>query len=550
MIMTDKPKGGCCAVTINMISAILLALGLGGMIGSLTWVLSCGNRNRLTGLFISCQASIVLWIVSELLILFSETRQQYWISYLIGNIGISCFSPLWLMVTAEYAESSLRARNGLSLTLLISLASMLVISTNERHHLYYSVFEAGKVEYGPLFYLFQIIYYICIISGFVLIAMKHRRRHERINKQSVLLILSAAIPLVVNTLSVLRVFHTQFSLTPLIFGLSSLLLIIALGRYGLLNINTIAMRDTIDNIDSGVMIFDANGRITYQNKYVQGLPFLHGTETLQQMISAVSGASGQEIPVNFSAAEICCGDAYYSLKQSHCENITGNPVARTVTITDVTEYHEHLIAEKQLSLEQERNRIAQEMHDSAGHTFTMISALARLLQSDVQAEQPDHAGMQEKLTEIDGLSRSGVTQLRCTINNLRDQAFMSSVTKAVESVITAVRGVETELCVQGEEDARYQFCIREMYDNCRETVTNTLRYSGADKIDIILRFLPDRIEMHILDNGNGCQNIEEHNGLRGIRSRTENLGGTVRFMCVAGEGFHTSIQIPVKEMRL
>ena len=550
MIMTDKPKGGCCAVTINMISAILLALGLGGMIGSLTWVLSCGNRNRLTGLFISCQASIVLWIVSELLILFSETRQQYWISYLIGNIGISCFSPLWLMVTAEYAESSLRARNGLSLTLLISLASMLVISTNERHHLYYSVFEAGKVEYGPLFYLFQIIYYICIISGFVLIAMKHRRRHERINKQSVLLILSAAIPLVVNTLSVLRVFHTQFSLTPLIFGLSSLLLIIALGRYGLLNINTIAMRDTIDNIDSGVMIFDANGRITYQNKYVQGLPFLHGTETLQQMISAVSGASGQEIPVNFSAAEICCGDAYYSLKQSHCENITGNPVARTVTITDVTEYHEHLIAEKQLSLEQERNRIAQEMHDSAGHTFTMISALARLLQSDVQAEQPDHAGMQEKLTEIDGLSRSGVTQLRCTINNLRDQAFMSSVTKAVESVITAVRGVETELCVQGEEDARYQFCIREMYDNCRETVTNTLRYSGADKIDIILRFLPDRIEMHILDNGNGCQNIEEHNGLRGIRSRTEKLGGTVRFMSVAGEGFHTSIQIPVKEMRL
>lgn len=537
-------------MTINMISAILLALGLGGMIGSLTWVLSCGNRNRLTGLFISCQASIVLWIVSELLILFSETRQQYWISYLIGNIGISCFSPLWLMVTAEYAESSLRARNGLSLTLLISLASMLVISTNERHHLYYSVFEAGKVEYGPLFYLFQIIYYICIISGFVLIAMKHRRRHERINKQSVLLILSAAIPLVVNTLSVLRVFHTQFSLTPLIFGLSSLLLIIALGRYGLLNINTIAMRDTIDNIDSGVMIFDANGRITYQNKYVQGLPFLHGTETLQQMISAVSGASGQEIPVNFSAAEICCGDAYYSLKQSHCENITGNPVARTVTITDVTEYHEHLIAEKQLSLEQERNRIAQEMHDSAGHTFTMISALARLLQSDVQAEQPDHAGMQEKLTEIDGLSRSGVTQLRCTINNLRDQAFMSSVTKAVESVITAVRGVETELCVQGEEDARYQFCIREMYDNCRETVTNTLRYSGADKIDIILRFLPDRIEMHILDNGNGCQNIEEHNGLRGIRSRTEKLGGTVRFMSVAGEGFHTSIQIPVKEMRL
>lgn len=537
-------------MTSKIVSVILLALGLCGMIGSLTWVVSRGNRNRLTRLFISCQASIVLWIVSELLILFSETVQQYRISYLIGNIGISCFGPLWLMVTAEYAESSLKARNRLSLTLLISVASMLVISTNSRHHLYYSVFEAGSVEYGPLFYMFQIIYYICIISGFILIAMKHKRKHERINKQSVLLILSAAIPLVVNTLSVLKVFDTQLSLTPSIFGLSSLLLIIALGRYGLLNINTIAMRDTIDNIGSGVIIFDARDRITYQNKFAGSLPFLQEIETVQQFIGAVSAAAEQEIPENFSASEIRCGNEYYSLKQSQFENISGNPVARTVTITDVTDYHEHMLAEKQLSLEQERNRIAQEMHDSAGHTFTMISALARLLQSDLQAEQQDIPGMLEKLTEIDGLSRSGVTQLRCTINNLRDQKFMSSVTQAVQSVITAIRGVETELCVQGEEDARYQFCIREMYDNCRETITNTLRYSNADKIDIILKFLPDRVELHILDNGGGCQDIEEHNGLRGIRSRTENLGGTVRFMSVAGEGFHTSIQIPVKEMRL
>jgi signal transduction histidine kinase len=127
---------------------------------------------------------------------------------------------------------------------------------------------------------------------------------------------------------------------------------------------------------------------------------------------------------------------------------------------------------------------------------------------------------------------------------------MKTVTGAVQTVITAVRGIETELCVQGEEDARYQFCIREIYDNCRETVTNAMRYSGADKIDIILKFLPERIELHILDNGCGCQNIEEHNGLRGIRTRTEQLGGTVRFMSVANEGFHTSIQIPVKEIQV
>ncbi len=535
---------------ISIISAILLILGLCGMIGSLAWVLGRGNRNRLTRLFISCQASIVLWIVSELLIQFSSTQSQYWKSYLIGNVGISCFSPLWLMLTAEYAEASPKLRNRLNLTLLISLASMLVISTNMKHHLYYYVFYAGEVEYGPLFYVFQMIYYICIISGFVLIGLKHKHRHEMINKQSFLLILSSAIPLVVNTLSITNVFHSKLRLTPFIFGLSSLLLIIALGRYGLLNINSIAMRDTIDNIDSGVIIFNTNGYISYKNKYIESLSFLKDIKSVQEFITAVSEAADQEIPENFSTAEIKCGDEYYSLKQSENDNKNGRLVARTVTITDVTEYHEHMLAEKQLSLEQERTRIAQEMHDSAGHTFTMISALARLLRSDMQSEERDTAAALEKLSEIDGLSRSGVTQLRCTINNLRDQAFMTSVTNAIQSVITAIRGVETELCIQGDEDARYQFCIREMYENCRETITNTLRYSNADKIDIILKFLPERIELHILDNGNGCDNIEEHNGLQGIRSRTEKLGGEVKFMSMANEGFHTSIRIPVREVQI
>jgi len=533
----------------NVISAILLTAGLGGMIVSLTWVLCRGNRNRLTRLFLCCQTSIVIWIVSELLILFSKTLPQYWVSYLIGNVGICCFSPLWLMLSAEYAECTPKTRKRVNLTLLISAASMLVFSTNPVHRLYYSEFRAGSVEYGPLFYAFQVIYYICIILGFFLILMRHKRKNEHINQPSVLLILSAAIPLAVNIISITGVLHFKVILTPCVFSLSSLLLIIALGKYGLLNINTIAIRDTIDNIGTGVLIFDARSRLSYQNKYTGTLPFVQGANTLEQFLSAASAAAGAEIPADFSAAELRCGSDYYNLKRSSCENARGEIFAQIVTVTNVTEFHEHLIAEKQLSLEQERNRIAQEMHDSAGHTFTMISALARMLQSDVQAESRDAAGMLEKLTEIDGLSRSGVTQLRCTINNLRDENFMTSVTGAVRSVIAAVRSVETELCVQGEEDARYQFCIREIYDNCRETITNTMRYSGADKIDIILKFLPDRLELHIFDNGCGCPDIAEHNGLRGIRTRTEKLGGTVRFLSVADEGFRTSIQIPVKEMQ-
>ena len=74
-----------------------------------------------------------------------------------------------------------------------------------------------------------------------------------------------------------------------------------------------------------------------------------------------------------------------------------------------------------------------------------------------------------------------------------------------------------------------------------------MRYSGASRIDIILKFLSDRLEVYIFDNGRGCGEIGEHNGLRGIRERTGELGGTVRFSSVEGEGFSTIIKIPLRE---
>ena len=69
---------------------------------------------------------------------------------------------------------------------------------------------------------------------------------------------------------------------------------------------------------------------------------------------------------------------------------------------------------------------------------------------------------------------------------------MTSVTRAVKTVTDAVRTVDIDVCVQGTEDSRYAFCIRQIYDSVKETVTNTMRYSSAERIDIIIKFLGDR----------------------------------------------------------
>lgn len=512
---------------VTILSAVLLFIGLGGMIGTVGWILRRGNNNRMTHLFIMCQLSIALWLISQLLILFSESIRQLWISYIIGNIGICCFSPFWFMFSAEY--SGVKIRKYTKFLPVISAVMFISIATNPIHSLYYTEFQKGNIKYGFLFYAFQLIFYIFIISGIAVIGAgkKNERSHT-------LLALATAVPLIVNVFTVTGVIKSKIELTPLFFAFSVIMILIAIKRFGLLNINRIAINDTIDNISTAVIVFDADNKITYKNKYSDKIINLENIRTMTDFIEKIGSNQG----------DIEIDDIFYNVRQSNCVNKKGVEIAKVIIINNVSEYYELAETEKKLSLEHERNRIAQEIHDSAGHTFTMISSIAKVLQVET-----DRNKILEYVSEIDGLSRSGITQLRCSINNLRDDEFMTSVTRAVQTVTTAVRNIKVETCIQGAEDESFSFCIREVYDNIRETLTNAMRYSGADRIDIIVKFLADRLELYIFDNGAGCSEIKENNGLSGIRTRTETIGGSVKFSSVEGEGFTTIIKIP-KEQKI
>ena len=58
-------------MAVKILATALLIIGLTGMLGTVGWILSRGNKNKMTRLFIVCQMSIVMWLVSQLLILFS-----------------------------------------------------------------------------------------------------------------------------------------------------------------------------------------------------------------------------------------------------------------------------------------------------------------------------------------------------------------------------------------------------------------------------------------------------------------------------------------------
>lgn len=204
---------------------------------------------------------------------------------------------------------------------------------------------------------------------------------------------------------------------------------------------------------------------------------------------------------------------------------------------------ELIITNEKFLLEKERNRIAQQVHDTAGHTLTMIQSYMKLAQ--IADKNQESAKTQEYLVQARELTSQGIKELRESINQLRREASYELVTQGVMQLADQVKEISVEVTVQGEDSEKYSHLSRIIYDTVRESITNTLKYAEASKLEIILRFQPESVELIIGDDGKGCKEIVENNGVKGIRERIEAQNGLVKFISTQGEGFLTRVKLPV-----
>lgn len=541
---------------LPILTAMLLA-ALVLICTSMLWLMIKGSRSRVTYSFVGCQFSLLLWIISQFIIIFSESERQLLIGYDIGNLGISFIGSCWLLFAVSYMDRELSTPllwGTLSFSSLIFLGAV----TNPLHRLYYTDFSMQGIIHGPLFYISQIYIYLAMICGIALVCRQCFENKQRSRGQAVLLTFATVIPLSINLLTLVNVITLDFALTPLSLALSGILVLFATYRYGFLNVNDVAFEDAFNTIEEGVIVFSRRGRITYLSSAARRMLDISEKTDLNSFISCISELTKKPLTEDFDYAETEKDGLHLGIKHYCCRDDKGIAVAQLMIVSDISRYYQLIEktdelagARQKLAIERERNRIAQEVHDTAGHTFTMISSLAKLSKVRL-SEMPDSPKLRELsgfMDETESLARGGLTQLRCSINNLRDDSFMTTVTAAVRTVTDAVRDIKTEVCIQGAEDGRYAFCVQNIYSSFRELITNSVRYSGADRIDVIVKFLETSLELYVFDNGKGCAEINAHNGLNGIAARTEELGGTALFKSGEGIGFSAVIKIPVPTLK-
>ncbi|MCU9968568.1 sensor histidine kinase [Mobiluncus mulieris] len=174
------------------------------------------------------------------------------------------------------------------------------------------------------------------------------------------------------------------------------------------------------------------------------------------------------------------------------------------------------------AIAQERERVARDVHDVLGHSLTVIALKSELAGKLVERD-PTRA--QAEIAAITKLARDSIGELRSTVGGLRVQDLTTELANARQACLAA----EIDLRVTGEvadipPQAQAVFAW-----GSREAITNVIRHSGASRVEITMT--PHSLV--VTDNGRGIPDDACGNGLRGLRERVANLGGSLKLTNLA-----------------
>ena len=203
---------------------------------------------------------------------------------------------------------------------------------------------------------------------------------------------------------------------------------------------------------------------------------------------------------------------------------------------------------EKLVMNQERTRIAREIHDSLGHALTglNIQLEGALKLWEVNPEQARTFVAQAKEMGSTALqeTRQAVATLRQT--PLGQQDLVSAIAPLIQrlqQVMTIVPTVRVD-CPALPESVQLT-----AYRIVQEALTNICKYSQASEVSIAIRALPEVSRLHITvqDNGVGFNPQENTTGfgLRGIQERAEAEGGQMQLTTAPDQGCTVQVWLPL-----
>lgn len=191
---------------------------------------------------------------------------------------------------------------------------------------------------------------------------------------------------------------------------------------------------------------------------------------------------------------------------------------------------------------QERNRIARDIHDNAGHSMTAVimqTEAAKLLMDTNPAEA------KSKIISANMQAKNALEQMRESVHLLAGRNTSRTLKEELEEILAQTTD-GTNINIRADiADAELVWAQRHFIANSlKESLSNGIRHGGATAFYVELTCEGEQVRLTVSDNGKGLpQDFKEGFGIRGMRERAAAWGGSVVLESEPDEGCEIHITI-------
>lgn len=210
--------------------------------------------------------------------------------------------------------------------------------------------------------------------------------------------------------------------------------------------------------------------------------------------------------------------------------------------------------DREMAVSEERNLLAQELHDSIAQSLAFLKIQVQLLRSALNKQRPDE--VEKTLSEIDAGVRESYADVRELLLHFRTRAGHEDIEHALRATLSKFElqsGLTARLLVSGQgvplpPDEQVQ-----VLHVLQEALSNVRKHAGARSVELrVLQGPQWRFE--VWDDGAGFdqagQSVDEtHVGLHIMRERAARIGARLEIQSRPGQGTHVSLLLPQRQER-
>jgi signal transduction histidine kinase len=253
--------------------------------------------------------------------------------------------------------------------------------------------------------------------------------------------------------------------------------------------------------------------------------------------------------------QVAAGDYDAQVQLSRIREIRELGMAFNEMVQQIRRYRagvRQYVADITRTQEEERKRIARELHDDTVQSLIAMGQRIELIKETL--DDPDEG--RARLSEVRTMVTGAIASVRQFSRDLRpltleDLGLIASMQYLV-SQLAHSEGVEVNLNVEGEADGLPADMEVAIYRILQETLNNVRKHAHATHVEVLAQFTPGEVKLTVQDNGQGFEVPEALTdfasdgsfGMMGLQERARLFGGNIFVQSTPKQGTIVQLTIP------